>query len=79
MMSRKSSHTVSVRMLFYHKLHAATLFFKPSSILMFLQIMRTIKFLTGISVCRYIVSPQWIEKSHEEGKYLGTLKSSSFS
>ncbi|CAB3993743.1 Hypothetical predicted protein [Paramuricea clavata] len=34
------------------------------------KIMRTIKFLTGISVCRYIVSPQWIDKSHEVGKYL---------
>ncbi|XP_028393848.1 PAX-interacting protein 1-like [Dendronephthya gigantea] len=34
------------------------------------KIMRTIKFLTGISVCRYIVSPQWIDKSHAAGHYL---------
>lgn len=34
------------------------------------KIMRTIKFLTGISVCRYIVSPEWIEESHAKNCYL---------
>ncbi|XP_046860090.1 PAX-interacting protein 1-like isoform X2 [Xenia sp. Carnegie-2017] len=34
------------------------------------KIMRTIKFLTGISVCQYIVNPQWIEASHYQGEFV---------
>lgn len=38
------------------------------------KIMRTIKFLTGISICPYIVDPLWIEESFQKKYYLDEKK-----
>jgi PAX-interacting protein 1 len=34
------------------------------------KIVRTVKFLCGISVCRYILAPLWIEKSFANGRFV---------
>ena len=34
------------------------------------RVTRTIKFLTGISVCDHIVTPQWVEQSLTAGHFL---------
>ena len=30
------------------------------------QVARTVKFLSGISVCRYMVTPEWVEQCERE-------------
>ena len=32
------------------------------------QVARTVKFLSGISVCRYVITPEWIEQCEREGQ-----------
>lgn len=34
------------------------------------RIARTIKFLSGISVCNYVVNPKWVEESGKQGAFL---------
>ena len=38
-----------------------------------LQIIRTVKFLCGISVAKYVVTPDWIEKSQQSSAFLGNF------
>ena len=33
-----------------------------------LQVARTVKFLSGVSVCRWVLSPEWIEQCEKEGQ-----------
>jgi len=37
------------------------------------QIIRTVKFLCGISVAKYVVTPDWIEKSQQSNAFLGNF------
>ena len=32
------------------------------------QVARTVKFLSGISVCHYVITPEWIEQCEREGQ-----------
>ncbi len=37
------------------------------------KVTRTMKFLCGVSVCRYILTPQWVEESHKNKWLLGKI------
>ena len=31
---------------------------------------RTVKFLSGVSVCHYVVTPEWVEQCEREGRLI---------
>ena len=39
----------------------------------YLQIARTVKFLSSISVSQYIVRPEWLEHSAQTGHFIGRI------
>ena len=67
---KQSTHLVAPRVR-RHTLTSITVF--PSSPS---QVARTVKFLSAISVCDHVVSPDWLESSMEEGKFVGELNQS---
>lgn len=34
------------------------------------RVARTIKFLSGISICKYVVTPKWVEESGSQGTFV---------
>ena len=61
--ARDCTHLVAPRVYEYHTstcIHSHTH--------MCIQVARTVKFLSGISMCLYVVTPEWVEQCEREGE-----------